>query len=104
MGAPVSPANTTFATAEHGADLSATLPQVSVRVRVRVRVRAGVGVGARLTPGRVPTLYLLTKVRANMMSLDAARYSSGLSCAAAIARGGGVRALFLGLTYAAYHP
>jgi hypothetical protein len=39
-----------------------------------------------------------------MMSLDAARYSSGLSCAAAIARGGGVRALFLGLTYAAYHP
>ena len=38
-----------------------------------------------------------------MMGLDTARYSSSLGCAAAIARGGGVRALFLGLTYAAYH-
>eukprot|EP00964_Phaeocystis_antarctica_P123132 scaffold86790_cov73-Phaeocystis_antarctica.AAC.4 len=43
-------------------------------------------------------------VRANMMGLDTARYTSSLSCATAIARGGGVRALFLGLTYAAYPP
>ena len=39
-----------------------------------------------------------------MMGLDTARYTSSLNCAAAIARGGGVRALFLGLTYAAYSP
>ena len=39
-----------------------------------------------------------------MMGLDTARYTSSLNCAAAIARGGGVRALFLGLTYAAYPP
>ena len=44
------------------------------------------------------------QVRANMMGLDTARYTSSLNCAAAIARGGGVRALFLGLTYAAYPP
>ena len=38
------------------------------------------------------------------MGLDTARHTSSLSCAPAIARGGGVRALFLGLTYAAYPP
>ena len=36
-------------------------------------------------------------VRANVMGLDAGRYSSSLACAAAIVRGGGLAALFLGV-------
>jgi len=36
-------------------------------------------------------------VRANMMGLDAKRYSTSLHCGLAIFRGGGVRALFLGV-------
>ena len=36
-------------------------------------------------------------VRANMMGLDAKRYSSSVHCGLAILRGGGVGALFLGL-------
>ena len=36
-------------------------------------------------------------VRANMMGLDAKRYASSAACTAAILRGGGVGALFLGL-------
>jgi hypothetical protein len=36
-------------------------------------------------------------VRANMMSLDARRYSSSLACARAILRSGGLPGLFLGV-------
>ena len=37
-------------------------------------------------------------VRANMMGLDAMRYTSSLQCTQAIFRSGGVGALFLGLS------